>query len=390
MSRSTDGLWRGLRRALAASASVAVAAVGLAVVSISPAAATVYTNVTTEGGANGLRAAWGDPNASQIDLAADISLADCTSNFGEVTRVNPTTAVVLDGHGHTVTQTCPTAGVFGQNGGNALTFQNVTITGGNQNNATTCYGGGIRASAPVTITSSTVSKNSAACAGGGVSVGSSLTVTNSTISGNTADSEGGGIFQSDTSGTLNVTNSTVTGNTSTVVNGNAGGGIRAFGTATLVYVTAVNNTAAVDANVSGYTNGGATLTTFGSVFALAKGGGNNCGGFVTTTANGFNFSDDTSCAFAASETHPGVDPMLAPLASNGGPTLTRLPQSGSPLIDAIPFASCRPGITTDQRGFARPEVAGGRCDIGAVEVQPPPSTPAAPTTAVVVTPRFTG
>jgi len=85
-------------------------------------------------------------------------------------------------------------------------------------------------------------------------------------------------------------------------------------------------------------------------------------------------------------------------ADNGGTTQTRLPQPGSPLIDAIPNASCQTGgasgITTDQRGLPRPGAGSPACDIGAVEVQPP--VPSAPTavviapTAVVIAPRFAG
>jgi hypothetical protein len=116
----------------------------------------------------------------------------------------------------------------------------------------------------------------------------------------------------------------------------------------------------------------------------------NCAG-VTTTSNGFNFSDDASCGFtAATDKENAGDPGLGPLANNGGPTQTRLPQSGSPLIDAIPTASCQAdgasGITTDQRGVTRPQGPG--CDIGAVEVEVAgPAAPAAPVQAVV---RFTG
>jgi hypothetical protein len=79
--------------------------------------------------------------------------------------------------------------------------------------------------------------------------------------------------------------------------------------------------------------------------------------------------------------------MLEPLAFNGGPTLTHLPQPGSPLIDAIPVGSCQAdgaaGVTTDQRGVQRPQQSG--CDIGSVEVEASP-TP----TPVPVQPRFTG
>ena len=80
------------------------------------------------------------------------------------------------------------------------------------------------------------------------------------------------------------------------------------------------------------------------------------------------------------------DPRLGLLADNGGPTQTQLPQTGSPSIDAIPNDACQTaplatGITTDQRQLARPKQSGGKCDIGAVEVQLPP----APAPALQVT-----
>jgi hypothetical protein len=60
----------------------------------------------------------------------------------------------------------------------------------------------------------------------------------------------------------------------------------------------------------------------------------------------------------------GIYNSLGPLLNNGGPTMTHLPESGSPLIDG---GQCIASITTDQRGVARPQ--GTACDIGAVEVQ---------------------
>jgi hypothetical protein len=63
------------------------------------------------------------------------------------------------------------------------------------------------------------------------------------------------------------------------------------------------------------------------------------------------------------------DAQLGPLQDNGGPTMTRLPLAGSPVIEAG-GATCSP---TDQRSVARPQ--GEFCDIGAVEVvdSTPPS-----------------
>ena len=73
----------------------------------------------------------------------------------------------------------------------------------------------------------------------------------------------------------------------------------------------------------------------------------------------------------------GVNPLLGPLAANGGPTLTHMLRPGSPAIDAWYDGSVGPGSSCpalDQRGVRRP-VDGNRdgragCDIGAVERMP--------------------
>ncbi|MBN8727537.1 MAG: hypothetical protein J0H15_07510 [Xanthomonadales bacterium] len=58
-----------------------------------------------------------------------------------------------------------------------------------------------------------------------------------------------------------------------------------------------------------------------------------------------------------------LDPLLAPLADNGGVGPTLMPAVESPAIDAAADDIC---AETDQRGISRPQ--GTRCDIGAVEV----------------------
>jgi hypothetical protein len=165
-----------------------------------------------------------------------------------------------------------------------------------------------------------------------------------------------------------------------------------MGPVTLVYVTLVGNGAPVASNLRLFGTG--ALTSFGSVVALPQGAGANCVlNGTTTNSQGFNFSNDASCGFTAgTDTQGGGNPGLGALANNGGPTQTRLPQSGSPLIDAITAGSCQAdgasGITADQRGLPRPDSASPNCDIGAVEVQPAAAAPAPVTT--LITPKFTG
>jgi len=138
----------------------------------------------------------------------------------------------------------------------------------------------------------------------------------------------------------------------------------------------------------------ANLTIFGTV-VTGPTGGPDCAGsggapMAGVNSLGYNFADDTSCGLTAStdKQASGNNPQLGALADNGGPTRTLLPQTGSPLIDAIVNGACQTAsgvvgpITTDQRGLVRPQVPGGLCDIGAVEIQAP-----AP---VVITPTFTG
>jgi hypothetical protein len=70
-----------------------------------------------------------------------------------------------------------------------------------------------------------------------------------------------------------------------------------------------------------------------------------------------------------------VDPMLGPLADNGGPTLTHALVPGSPAINAGNNALIPAGVSTDQRGIGFPRISGSRVDIGAVESAPPDNTP---------------
>jgi hypothetical protein len=100
--------------------------------------------------------------------------------------------------------------------------------------------------------------------------------------------------------------------------------------------------------------------------------GGDCSGHVTS--EGYNVIGNLyGCAIQGDRTGniSARDPKVGDLTGNGGPTRTMALLPGSPAVDAGRPGNCldtsgQP-LTTDQRGFARP--AGGRCDIGAFELQ---------------------
>jgi Right handed beta helix region len=347
---------------------------------------------------------------TQIDVQADIVLTDCTGGGAVERTAAVTDPVTVDGHGHTVLQTCAD-NVFLQDGSGLFTAQNLTITGGHAAG----NGGGIFAAGPLTLQSTTISGNRANAAGGGIAAQGLIALTNSTVDSNVSSGVGGGISIGPASPGATVTDSTISNNVgggiatvpnaeqvsvtavNSTITGNTNGGsslgsgIFSGGSTTLVYTTVARNVAGNFGNIDTV-----TLESFGSIVAESNGTG-NC--LAATTSHGYNYSDDDLCGFTDPTDHENAaTPQLGPLAANGGPTPTLLPQPGSPLIDAIPVGSCQSdgaaGITSDQRGLTRPQGPG--CDIGAVEVEVvlppvPPEPPApAPPTPVPITPRFTG
>ncbi len=335
-----------------------------------------------------------------VDLGADITLTDCTGNGAVLRPVTNTDPVTLDGHGFSITQTCASSVIL-QNSTATLTVRNLTVTGGH----TVEGGGGVSAQGDLTIEDSVLTGNRADLRGGGAAANGALVVRRSSVVGNATALGGGGlagvlditVVDSNVSENVNggiatgpaenaqltVINSTVHHNTE----GGLGGGIFSGGNATLVYATITDNeVSSAFSNVD--VNG--TLSSFGSVVTGHQGNDANCLVGVAGGSLGYNFSDDASCKFTApTDRMDAGNPLLGPLAPNGGPTQSQLPQAGSPLVDAIPAAACPSDVTTDQRGVARPQ--GGFCDIGAVEVEVVTPVPVAPVvTPLVVTPRFTG
>ncbi|HEY7705107.1 MAG TPA: putative Ig domain-containing protein, partial [Acidimicrobiia bacterium] len=220
-------------------------------------------------------------------------------------------------------------------------------------NAAGGAGGGILAAGDVTLADSTIDANAAGAGGGGVGVvaGGSLTIIRSTISANSAGGHGGGVL---VAGTAAITNSTISGN---LAGGNGGGLAADGGTASISYSTIADNLAGGTGGVDG------AVTIEGSI--LGENGSENCSPGVTS--GGYNVSSDGSCAFSAAGDLTGVDPMIGPLADNGGSTRTHTPHPSSPALDMA-----GPGCPAeDQRSIGRPIDGDGdsspACDAGAVE-----------------------
>jgi len=210
----------------------------------------------------------------------------------------------------------------------------------------------------LTIELSTISGNTSS-SGGGISVNeSNVRILDSTISGNQAGDTGGGISNSliGSGANLEIINSTVSGN-----QGRLGGGIFSGPGLLLRLTTVSNNTATL--------RGGSLLTggPVGTIQAdhsiLANGAPQDVDG-ATLTANYTLIESPGTTLVVGANNLIGADPLLGPLASNGGPTLTHRPLPGSPVLDAGNPAIPDPPAT-DQRGSAR--IVGPAVDLGSVE-----------------------
>ncbi len=252
----------------------------------------------------------------------------------------------------------PQNGAIGEGGGiynaGTLVVRNATIS---DCSALPGYGGGIYNAGTLSLDDSTITGNRTIFSGGGIwnDSGRTMTIANSTISDNSTTSFGGGIFND---GTLSIGNSTLSGNST----GDDAGAIEngVDGTLTITSSTLAGNSSTN--GVGGIGNAG-SLTVMDSIFDNP---GGNAGNSLTApgpiTSGGHNLFSDAP-AFAVDPTDLiNTDPLLGPLADNGGPTQTMALLPGSPAIDA---GVSVPGVTTDQRGI--PRSLGSAPDIGAFE-----------------------
>ncbi len=232
-----------------------------------------------------------------------------------------------------------------------LTLQYVTV----EDNSAAGRGGGVYHRAGATggmllIDSSTIAGNEAIDDGGGVWSNTNLPaepdpnpdpnaivgkILNSTISGNVAGDEGGGIMNFD--GQLELRHVTITENEA-----DNGSGVVSFGdtfTRTLVYSSIISG------NVINENNPNDEFDDTGFDVQRSR----NVA-FSSFESLGFNLigSGDALLSFDNDDLTNVTDPLLGPLADNGGKTKTHLPSSDSPVVDAgeVPYQELLPTLST--------------------------------------------
>jgi hypothetical protein len=274
--------------------------------------------------------------------AAILIISDCivigNSSSGEGGGIYNDRSTVFVANSAIISNSADSTGGGIHSSGGKL-FMDDSAVRGNRVPGPSASGGGIFNDGEATLTNVSVSENSSNYRSGGIHNQDPMTLTNVTISGNTAVDHGGGIIHAG-GATLTVVNCTIASNT--ISAGTDVGGILLSSPATVENTLLAHND---NANCS-------------------VSGGN-------LTSNGHNLDSGNSCGLAATGDITNTDPLIGPLADNGGPatgsgqaTLTHALLGGSPAIDA---GACVAGVTTDQRGVARPQ--GDDCDIGAYEFE---------------------
>jgi len=220
--------------------------------------------------------------------------------------------------------------------------------------------------------------------GGGIFNNGDLILKNTTITnssagdGTSGGGNGGGIANQ--FGTVTLINSTISGNSTgriigqlpTILSGR-GGGISNWAGEVMLFNSTITNNSASTGNGGGIENSAGSVSLVNSILADQLSGEDCLGQLVSA---GHNLDSDGTCNLTQPNDLPNTDPVLGPLADNGGPTETHALLRGSPAIDAGEVVCTDPDgapLTTDQRGEPRPVDGNGdsitACDIGAFEAQ---------------------
>jgi hypothetical protein len=305
-----------------------------------------------------------------VNLDGSMTLANCNISQNQL-PANPPSDYRMGGGGITNLASSTSTSA-------TLVLTDCTLDGNNN-----LYGGGIANGLIET-------------SGNNVITGGTVTINRCTISHNKAIS-GAGL--SNLLGTINIVNSTISGNiieaqTATARGAgwdqiyNTGGGCINLGQMSIDSCTVCSNSAETGGGI--YTIDSSSDPNY-DIFIKIKNtiiagnsatAGPDCSG--PFKSYGYNLvgsqpGDPAEYTFSEEENHGtdifGQDPLLRPLADNGGPTLTHALRENSP---AIEHGSCTridgSPVAEDQRGEIRPHLDNGSCDIGAYECPCPDGT----------------
>jgi len=235
------------------------------------------------------------------------------------------------------------------------------------------YGGGIYENNPgmLNISDSVFTDNTLNHAGGGVASVQGITnIDRCLFTGNTCGYYGGAVYTDN--GTVNITNSTLSGNSAA----KKGGAVHAWANEVNIDHCTITGNKVTDSDGygGGIHNQNNSMTIKNSIIAynLADAGlGPDCyaagSGTIDSLDNNL-IGDTTDCTITSKAANDllNEDPLLGPLADNGGFSMTHALLAGSPAIDHIPLDAGQCDVAVDQRKWARPGDNG--CDIGAFEL----------------------
>ncbi len=264
-------------------------------------------------------------------------------------------------------------------GGAIFNFGTLTVVDSTFSDNTANNGGAIFSEGTATIERSTLNNNTAAMNGGAIANGNQLTLRNVTISGNTANENGGGI---ENSAALTVINSTIVNNRANadglgneVANGDGGGILTNAGIDSTPSSLTIHNSIVANNNRGGFQSEPSDISeASNNIVASSQ---NNLIGVDT----GFTSIADGANGNLIGKVDDILDPRVAELADNGGPTQTHALLQVSRAIDAgANSVATANNLTVDQRGTGFDRVRGDSVDIGAFE-----GTPHTPMTFTVST-----
>jgi len=286
-----------------------------------------------------------------ILAAGNVSLSDSSVSDCTVTATSEDVAVaggIFAGRDiilvrSSVSGSTITSGLGEAAGGGGLAIEDLvmkysTISDNNVVSGYVSKAGGIYVQGEAYLLGSTISGNHAAVGGGiwlsGDGAVSPAKIQNSTISGNVGDVAFGGIVASMP---LVLANSTVAFNISVTLNVSG------------IYISEDSE---LQSSIIANNSAGSTQRDIGGNKFASITGANNIVGVTFLT-----LPPDTMSS----------DPLLGPLANNGGRTKTHALLAGSPAIDNGNNAF---DFMRDQRGTGFPRVVGASADIGAFETDP--------------------